>query len=98
MARKKIERQEMNQFHNFEKEKLCRGMVQGLREIQTKFGPGNVIDLVTQEGEKISVMQTAGLKGYEWGSLEGQTVEIESTGYTKTVNGVMMAFDVFVIE
>lgn len=97
--RVKIERQEMTKFHDFTKEKVCSGIVKGLREINTKFGAGTVIDVVnTKTGEMKGVMQTAGLKGYDWMGFVDQEVEIEFKDYQKTDNGIMMAFEVYVLE
>lgn len=98
-TRKKIERQEMTRFHNFDKEKTASGKVKEFREINTKYGPGMVIDLVnTETGEGQTVMQTAGLKGYDWNNYIGKEIEIEFIGYNKTDNGVMMQFEVYELE
>lgn len=96
--RVKVERQEMSKFHNFEKEKICAGTVLGVKEITTKFGPGNVIEMANTDGEPVGVMQTAGLKGYDWMSMVGKEVEIEFANYLKTDNGIMMAYEVYILE
>jgi hypothetical protein len=97
MARVKLERQVMGEFHDFDKDPKVEGRVLEVREINTKFGAGNVIDLQGKDDQKITIMQTAGLKGFNFATdLKGQYVYIEATGYQKGSNGIFRSFDVYV--
>jgi len=96
-TRKKLIRVEMAEFHDFDKKAECVGKVLDYREIITKYGAGMVIDLVTEDGERVTVMESAGLKGYSWVELKetGATVAIVNTGFKKGKNGLFREFDVF---
>jgi hypothetical protein len=102
MAKKRqlLEREQMTPFVDFDNTPVVEGKVIDYRETTTKFGAGMVIDIVTKDGEKLSVMESAGLKGYKWQDMKdgGAELAIEPTGWDKGTNGRFRTFDVFLLS
>lgn len=98
--RKEVERKVLNKFHDFDNQQTVEGIVEDYREISTKFGAGMVLDLQPYNGEKISIMVTAGLKGFDWQDFQNRKayVEIVAGGWEKTDNGRMRTFKVYELE
>lgn len=98
-TRKKVERQELPKKHNFVEEPTCVGIVKDVREITTRYGNAEAIDILdSTTGKMKSIMISAGLKGFEWRKMVRREVEIVFTGYEESDNGLMMTFEVYILE
>ena len=71
------------------------GVLTAITEGETQFGTAEFLQMVTDEGEKISVCISSALALYDWESLMGAYVEIEYTGDEKSKKNKGKTFKTF---
>jgi len=60
------------------------GVLSAITEGETQFGTAEFLQMVTDQGEKISVCISSALALYDWEALMGSYIEIEYTGDEKS--------------
>lgn len=55
------------------------GYYMGTHEGETAYGKAVFMDFTSEDGD-FSIIQTAGLKKYNWGAMQGMKVKIEYAG------------------
>lgn len=74
------------------------GTILGITEGETQFGPAEFLQLIQDDGEKISVCISSALALYDWEELTGKYVEIEYTGEEKSKKNKGKTFKTFEIS
>jgi hypothetical protein len=88
MLRKQIKRETVQTTNLSKIGDSITGKVVAIRHgIETKFKTASFLDIETADGNKTSMVITAGLKGVGWENYIGKTVEIVYTGYITPEDG-----------
>ncbi len=77
---------------------MAAGYLQGITEGETQFGTAEFLQLLTEDGEKISVCISSALALYDWDSLTDKYVEITYTGDEKSKKNKGKTFKTFDIQ
>lgn len=74
---------------------VAAGVLSAITEGETQFGTAEFLQMVTDQGEKISVCISSALALYDWEALMGSYIEIEYTGEEKSKKNKGKTFKTF---
>lgn len=78
--------------------KIAAGTIVAITEGETQFGAARFLQLVSDEGEKLSVCLSSSMALYDWDAMTGKYVEIEYTGEEKSKKNKGKTFKTFAIR
>lgn len=101
-GKKLLVKEEFAQVFKFDRKgDSITGQVKAVREVTTKYGDCNYIDIVELEtGELTSIVESSNLKGYNFPSVLDQYVEITFVDYERNpaTKNMYKSFEVNVLE
>ena len=101
LGKKKVESQEKGEMFkfNFQGETL-QGVVLITKEIVTKYGTTETLEIMGLDGKKYFIILSAGLKYFDWAALHGKPVEITYAGdkENEKTKQVFKNFEVYELE
>lgn len=77
---------------------VAAGVLSAITEGETQFGTAEFLQMVTDQGEKISVCVSSALALYDWEALMGSYIEIEYTGDEKSKKNKGKTFKTFALR
>ena len=100
-GKKKIEAQEKGEMFKFTLEgESLQGVVLNTKEIVTKYGTTETLEVMGLDSKKYFIILSAGLKYFDWTALHGKPVEITYAGdkENEKTKQVFKNFEVYELE
>lgn len=100
IGRKKIEMEKASMFKFTLENESLKGFPLRTRELETKYGKTESLELMDFEGNKVFIILSAGLKNVDWDILTGKPIEIVYVGdkENEKTKQVFKNFEVYELE